>query len=292
MALPTTWERYWPTVLLSPISILNHIVTVSSTVGLHSKQIVVLSKTGQISQEFEIKRVLSDTTLHVGPKDSGRMQEYSNPVQFDGGSLAMSEQNRNPMGSEIFLRACYAEEPLVALRTVGIDRNGQYYTTDNPLPVQLSDGSINIENVNANVSVQLTHLDNWPKVGDVNDSVRIGDGVPGEYLAINPDGSINVVISSSLSPPVTPTIANVPAPLASTEYSYAFPANTKKFLMKVRGGYATAQVAYAAGTSSTNFITIDVGCDYSEDGIDFTGKILYFQLTKPGKIVEILTWKS
>lgn len=149
MTLPSVYERKWPTVILSPISISNHIVTVSSTCSLHSKQVVVLSKTGLESKEFEIKRILSDTQLHVGPKDSGRMQEYSNPVEFDGGTLSMHEQNRNPMSSEIVLRAVYAEEQIVALRTIGVDKWGQYWDIDNPLPVSIS--GINIGDINADI---------------------------------------------------------------------------------------------------------------------------------------------
>lgn len=65
------------------------------------------------------------------------------------------------------------------------DENGNPYGPDNPLSVQLSDGSVNIGTVNAELEVQLTHLDNDPDAGDVHDSIRIGDGV--EELAINAD---------------------------------------------------------------------------------------------------------
>jgi len=65
------------------------------------------------------------------------------------------------------------------------DENGNPYGPDNPLSVQLSDGSVNIGTVNAELEVQLSHLDNDPDAGDIHDSVRIGDGV--EELAINTD---------------------------------------------------------------------------------------------------------
>lgn len=122
--LPTTYERKWPTVLISPISVSNHIITVASTNLLHSKQKITL-RLGANAEEFEIKRVLSDTQFHVGPIGSD-MASYSNPIAFNGGSLEMSEQNRNPMGWEIVGRAVYDEEPIVALRTVTVDRHGCY----------------------------------------------------------------------------------------------------------------------------------------------------------------------
>jgi hypothetical protein len=120
---PSTFERKWPTVILTPISVANHVVTVSSTAGLHTKQIVTLSKTGQQSQDFEIKRVLSDTQIQVGSADSG-MLSFMNPVQFNGGMLTMSEQERNKFDSNIVLRAVYEEEPAVALRNLLVGRYG------------------------------------------------------------------------------------------------------------------------------------------------------------------------
>ena len=70
------------------------------------------------------------------------------------------------------------------------DESGNAFTLANPLPVELSDGSISIGTVNAEVEVQLSHQDNVPDAGDVADSVRIGDGT--NELAVNADGSINV----------------------------------------------------------------------------------------------------
>jgi hypothetical protein len=234
MSLPRVYEKKWPSVILTPISVANHIVTVPSVLGLHVKQIVVLLATGEDPQEFEIKRILSETQLRVGPKDGGRMNEYSNPIQFNGGTLAMSEQNRNPMASEIVLRAVYEEEPAVALRTILIDRLGDYYSVDNPVPVQV-------------INTTGTNLD--------------------------------------------PLITNIPVPLAATEQSFTFPLNTRKFLMKVRGGYATVRLSYVAGETATNWLTMDVGCEYTEEnGTNYGGKTVYFRLDKPSKVMEILTW--
>lgn len=59
------------------------------------------------------------------------------------------------------------------------DENGNPFSPTNPLHVQLSDGSVNIGTVNAELEVQLDHTGANP------DSVQIGDGV--ETLAINSD---------------------------------------------------------------------------------------------------------
>lgn len=131
--LPSVFQNKWPTILISPISISNHKITVSSTVGLHVNQVICLKK-DFLSEEFIIRRVLSDTQIQIGKIDNP-FTTYENPIQFDGGSLEMYEQERNKMGSEIYFRAVYAEEPIVALRNILVDRYGQYWSETNPVPV-------------------------------------------------------------------------------------------------------------------------------------------------------------
>ena len=71
------------------------------------------------------------------------------------------------------------EEALDAKRVTLVNEEGEAgvgSSPDNPIHVQLSDGSINVGTVNAELEVQLSHKDNDPDNGDVHDSVRIGDG--------------------------------------------------------------------------------------------------------------------
>jgi hypothetical protein len=203
--MATTFERSWPDVLIGPISVSNHIVTLPNVNGLHTKQKITL-QLGSQTEEFEIKRILSPTTIKVGPRDSN-LFNFSNPVGFTGGILWASEQPRNTIAVDPIIRNVYEEEPAVAIRTVSVDRYGQFYSVDNPLPVRLSDGSINIESLNANLSVQLSHLDNFPTLGNVHDSVRIG-GPNGTELVVNLDGSINTQVTSSVLPTGAATAAN------------------------------------------------------------------------------------
>jgi hypothetical protein len=191
---PTTYERRWPGVILTPIAVSNSIITVSSAAGLHSKQKITLRLGSAVLEDLEIKRVLNDTQIQVGTIGS-EMGNILNPVAFNGGTLEMQEQERNKIGNEYTFRAVYEEEPAVALRNVLVDRWGRFFSTDNPMPVQLSDGAINIGTVNAEIETQLSHLDNDPDVGDVHDSVRVGDGE--DQLQIFPDGSIGVNILES-----------------------------------------------------------------------------------------------
>jgi hypothetical protein len=151
--IPTVYEKRWPTIILAPISIANHVVTVSDTVGLHTKQKVVLSKAGEDTQEFEIKRVLSDTELIIG-SIGGDINDFQNPTQFSGGMLVMSEQIRNHFGSEVVMRAVYEEEPAVALRNVLVSKYGQHadYINKNGINRLAVDADLTITDITVNIS--------------------------------------------------------------------------------------------------------------------------------------------
>ena len=115
------------------------------------------------------------------------------------------------------------------------------------------------------------------------DNVAISDGT--DTLQINSDGSINVKFNVS----TTPTIANVVATLANTEYSYAFPANTAKYKVSARG-LSKLKVAFVLGDTSTNYVTVTPGAKLTEENVLLNSTVLYFQATKPLEVVEILSW--
>lgn len=89
------------------------------------------------------------------------------------------------------------EDAAAAKRALLVDRDGNPIDESHPLFVKLSDGSISIGTVNAEIETQLSHKDNVPDVGDVADSVRIGDGI--NELEIESDGSINANITGAVS---------------------------------------------------------------------------------------------
>lgn len=120
------------------------------------------------------------------------------------------------------------------------------------------------------------------------DNIAIKDS-QGNELNVNPDGSINVVLQAG-SAASSPTIFNVNVPTANTEVSQALPPDTKKFIIKVRDSAAKMQLAFTAGQSNTNYISVSRGVVFSEEGISIAAGTVYFQLDKPSCVVEILTW--
>lgn len=173
-------------------------ITVADTRLFKVKQKIFLqSSTQQPRDGLEVKKIINITEMIVGPEKSAIhiTSDVSDFLVADTATVAANEQFRPIIPSEEFNRAVYEEEPTVAIRSMLVDKEGNDYRVNNPLPVELSNGSVNIGTVNAELEVQLSHKDNFPNVGDVADSVRIGDGA--HELAINSDGSINTISTVS-----------------------------------------------------------------------------------------------
>lgn len=175
------FERSWPAVapqLFTSNGTSTGVVTVADTRGFKVKQIAVLVANG-VNQQVEIKRVLSPTQLIVGRvgKPINDRLDISSFTVAAGSYIQAEEQKKAELTKADQDYATYDQEPTAARRAVLVDQLGRYYEQANPIPVQLSGGSVFIEHVNNNVSVFISHKDNDPNGGDVHDSVRIGDGV-------------------------------------------------------------------------------------------------------------------
>lgn len=186
-----------PDTLLTADGTADGLVTVPSTYPYKVGMVVSLFSNTLQHRRLKIKRVISETEMYIG-EEKTKINDYSNLSAFlltDAATITYEEQQRPVIDILEIQRQVYEEEPTVALRQHSVDWLGRPYDKTNPLPVQLSDGSINIGTVNAELEVQLSHEDNVPNEGDVADSVRVGDG--SDVLQINSDGSINVNIVQS-----------------------------------------------------------------------------------------------
>lgn len=95
-------------------------------------------------------------------------------------------------------------------------------------------------------------------------------------------------VNSTIVGPDSPVIVNTVIALADTEQSYALPAGTSRFMIKVNG--ADLKLAYAPGTSGTTFLTVPRWCFYTETDISPTSLTLYFQSPLVGLSIEIVSW--
>lgn len=123
------------------------------------------------------------------------------------------------------------------------------------------------------------------------------DKLGNRYTETNPlpvDATINVDhLNVDIENPGAPTIINITVPDADTEQSYTFPANTKRFKMKVRGGRSKIQIAYESGESGTNYFTNEMGNIYQSGDIDpLYPFVVYFQCNKDAQVIEIESWAN
>lgn len=179
------------------------LISVPSTYSFKVGQILLFKSSATPDQRVKVQRVISETQFIVidqsQPVTTNKKLDMSMFLVADTATVQLFESQRPVIDILEIQRQVYEEEPTVALRSHSVDWLGRPYDKTNPMPVALSDGSINIGTVNAELEVQLSHKDNDPNTGDIADSVRIGDGV--NELTINPDGSINtnIVFPSGLA---------------------------------------------------------------------------------------------
>jgi hypothetical protein len=113
----------------------NGLVTISSTVKFKVKSSVVITATSLPDLVLEVKRVLSSTTLLVGP--AGNILTRTNISLYTvalGAAIFQPEQDRPGIPTEQHQRAVFEEEPTLATRNVLVDPLGEFYDSENPLP--------------------------------------------------------------------------------------------------------------------------------------------------------------
>jgi hypothetical protein len=194
------------------------VVTIASTCGFYIKQAVVLQSSSQGELGFQIKNILSDTQLVVGPSNNkiNSVPNYSDISAFlvaDGASIWAPEQGKSPIPEKDHYLDVYEPAPLSADRIIPVDCHGNFYDSANPLPVAI-DGTITIGDVsiveggntvtvNDNGSINVTLEPGTVQIGSVE---VIGPGPTNYPLTVNADGSINVVVENA--PSANTTVVN------------------------------------------------------------------------------------
>lgn len=176
MARERYWDQFGPELLTSN-GTTDGIIEVNDTCGAYVKQKILLKSNTQERADLEIKRVLSSTQIQLGPtgQNIDTFADLSGFLTTEAAFIIAKPQSINHVPPADMQQAMYAREPIVAQRSILVDPYGDFYKVDNPMPVQLSNGSIDIGTVNAELEVQLSRRDNNPDAGDVHDSVRLGN---------------------------------------------------------------------------------------------------------------------
>jgi len=133
-------EKRWAAI--APISLIadgttDGYIILSTTAGFKTKQEVILKATGEETLALQIKRVLSNTQLLVGPRGTklSVFSDISIYTTAKNATLEAYEQPRPDIPLQEIQRAIFEEEPAVAQRTIAVDQWGQPYSDSNPLPI-------------------------------------------------------------------------------------------------------------------------------------------------------------
>lgn len=94
-------------------------------------------------------------------------------------------------------------------------------------------------------------------------------------------GSVSIVQTVT----TTPTIFNITAAVANTEYSQALPANTKKFILSSRN---SAKITFYYSPGATETLTINPGFGF-EDNNFYTAQTIYFKCSK-SDVIEVVAY--
>lgn len=191
------------------------VITVADTAGFRTKQVAYLKGTALPDLLVQVKKVLSPTKLIVGRVD----QKIASWMPLDTSAYTVAaasvigaeEQNKNNIPQDDHYRAVYESDPVVADRVVFVDKYGNFFDNDNPLPI-IFDGTISVGQVEV-------------------------VGTNGNTIEPNPDGSINVVIESIPSSNVSTVskfneIVAVPSGSTTQLVTYTVPAGKSAVLQK------------------------------------------------------------
>jgi hypothetical protein len=139
-------ERNWSAVPITSITVdgnANGYISIADTFGFYVKQRVSLKTTSIGLSDFEVKEVLSKTTLRLGPVKTP-IDQISNLSAYTvaaGAQILAFRQNMPLIDQKDVTNALYAREPIVANRVINVDKYGNFYDENNLLNVNIASGA-------------------------------------------------------------------------------------------------------------------------------------------------------
>jgi hypothetical protein len=186
MAIERTWDSIGP-IAFAANGGSDGTITVSSVSGFRVKQTVSISGIALPTLKLEIKRVLSPTKLIVGPVvTTGKLlarQDLSLYTLAALSTIKIDEQPKVRLPPPDIIQAVYEQEPVLALRTIGVDEFGRPWTGTNPVPVSgtfVFSGNDPTEQRTQNVSLALA---------DTEYEITLPDNVKRYQIRVRDDAS-------------------------------------------------------------------------------------------------------
>lgn len=152
-------ERMWSAVLQSFTTdgTANGVITVESSNGFKVKaRVLIGSVTLPTLLNAEIKAVPDSHTIVVGPfdKEMTTRTDVSAYLVADDAEILQPQQKRPGISLADFTRAVYEEEPVVAIRTIPVDQDGDLVdqSVDGIVPAEFDDVKLT-RDLNTDVSM-------------------------------------------------------------------------------------------------------------------------------------------
>lgn len=185
------FEKRWAAVspqLFTSNGTANGKLTVVDSSVFKVKQQINISSNALPNLNLEIKSIPDDVTILVGPVGANifTYSDISAYLVADSASISAIEQKRSSVPVEEINRAVYEEEPVVATRTILVDKHGNKFDQNNPLPTT---ATIDVDSLTVNVT-----LDSFTKLpADNVVSVGTEDGTKtGIKHALNVDSELKL----------------------------------------------------------------------------------------------------
>jgi hypothetical protein len=259
-----TEKRYYaiPPLALTANGTSEGLITISNTYCFKVGQVVLFKQAGTGIKRAKIQRITSETEFIVIEANEPIITKSKLDMSaFSiGDTVELLESKRPVIDLHEIWRQVYEEEPTVAVRSHLVDWLGRSYDTTNPMPVQLSDGSIDIGTVNAELEVQLSHRDNYPDAGDIHDSVRIG-GASGYEADVTSTNRLKVdTVISPPDPNDNPKDAIMCADDVHVDYTW----------QEINGVRRITQIMWSSASVATDLgiTSASVQRDYTYQGAD------------------------
>jgi hypothetical protein len=171
------------------------VVTIASTAGFYIKQKINLQSNTIPNQILlQIKNILSDTQLIVGPNNNSLKADPKNYTDIstylvaDNATISAPEQNNFPIPGDDHYNTVFLPAPVMADRVVWVDPYGNFYGPGNPLPISfdgtISIGTVTVTNLPNPVSTNYGTVNNSTirtasQIGNATGSADFGVGIVG-----------------------------------------------------------------------------------------------------------------
>ena len=143
-------ERFWkeiPSQFFTITGSADGVVTLASTSSFKIKQFVVILNPSLPSVAGEIKAILSETQMAIGPQASGPNMRIDLSSHDTNSTISAPEQPRPSVPIQDIERFTYEEEPTVARRTIPVDEAGNILKFVRSAPGQPKSMAVNVDNL-------------------------------------------------------------------------------------------------------------------------------------------------